>query len=146
MTYADICQRRRELHRSRLVEREAAEAAAAALYPSMSTRDIARNMGVTINFVDKDLRTLTGTQFKSPFKTKFCGAGDLTACRDSLWAAIDAAGAELATAQGSEDPAAWTSDANAERIKFQPGLLPFTMRYTNRPTGIQQLIEFKGHR
>ena len=52
MTYADICQRRRDLHRSRLADRAAAETAAVALYPSMSTRDIARNMGVTINFVE----------------------------------------------------------------------------------------------
>jgi acyl-homoserine lactone acylase PvdQ len=102
--------------------------------------------GGRINFVDKDLRELTGTQFKSPFKTKFCGAGDLTACRTSLWAAIDAAGAELATAQGSEDPAAWTSDANAERIHFAPGILPTTIRFTNRPSGIQQVISFSGHR
>ena len=26
-----------------------------------------------------------------------------------------------------------------------PGLLPFTMRYTNRPTGIQQVVSFSGH-
>jgi hypothetical protein len=26
-----------------------------------------------------------------------------------------------------------------------PGLLPFTMRYTNRPSGIQQLITFTSH-
>ena len=32
------------------------------------------------------------------------------------------------------------------RYGFAPGLLPYTMRYTNRPTGIQQVIEFKGHR
>ena len=52
---------------------------------------------------------------------------------------------ELEAAQGP-DPNAWRADATAERIKFLPGLLPFTMRYTNRPTGIQQVIEFKGHR
>ena len=28
----------------------------------------------------------------------------------------------------------------------QPGLLPTTIRYTNRPSGIQQVIEFTGHR
>ena len=27
-----------------------------------------------------------------------------------------------------------------------PGLLPYTMRYTNRPSGIQQVITFDGHR
>jgi hypothetical protein len=102
--------------------------------------------GGRINYADKDLRQLTGTQFKTPFENKFCGAGDLTACRNSLWAAIDAAGNELAAAQGSEDPAAWKSDANKERIKFAPGLLPTTIRFTNRPSGIQQVISFSGHR
>jgi acyl-homoserine lactone acylase PvdQ len=102
--------------------------------------------GGRINFVDKDLRELTGTSFKSPFKTHFCGGGDLTACRDSLWAAIDAAGNDLATAQGNPDPAMWTSDATAERISFIPGILPTTIRYTNRPSGIQQVLSFSGHR
>ena len=66
-------------------------------------------------------------------------------CRAALWAALEAPGVDLEAAQGP-DPNAWRADANAERIKFLPGLLPFTMRYTNRPTGIQQVIEFKGHR
>jgi acyl-homoserine lactone acylase PvdQ len=96
--------------------------------------------------VDKDLRQLLGQNLKSPFRTRFCGNGDLAACRASLWAAVDAAGNELAAAQGTDDPAAWTSDANAERIKFAPGLLQTTIRYTNRPTGIQQVISFNGHR
>ena len=38
------------------------------------------------------------------------------------------------------------SSATAERIKFVPlGLLPYTMRYTNRPSGIQQVLSFGGH-
>jgi acyl-homoserine lactone acylase PvdQ len=102
--------------------------------------------GGRLDLVDKDLRQLTGTAFKSPFKTRFCGAGDLTACRNALWAAIDSAGNDLATAQGSNDPTTWTSDANAERIHFAPGILPTTIRYTNRPSGIQQVISFRGHR
>ena len=48
--------------------------------------------------------------------------------------------------QGSPRPDAWRSDANAERIRFLPGLLPTTIRYTNRPSGIQQVISFGGHR
>ena len=102
--------------------------------------------GGRINYVDKDLRTLPGTQFKAPFKTRFCGGGDLAACRDSLWAGVRRRRRRLAAAQGTRDPAAWTSDANAERIKFAPGLLPTTIRYTNRPSGIQQVISFTGHR
>ena len=118
-----------------------------ALYSDLEGHDISGGFtGGRINAADKDLRELTGTQFKTPFKTKFCGSGDLAACRASLWAAIEAAGNELATAQGNEDPAAWTSDANAERITFAPGIFPTTIRFTNRPSGIQQVISFSGHR
>jgi acyl-homoserine lactone acylase PvdQ len=96
-------------------------------------------------YMDKDLRSLMGEKVKGPFANRYCGAGDIAVCRAALWAALEAAGVDLEAAQGP-DPNAWRADANAERIKFQPGLLPFTMRYTNRPTGIQQVIEFKGHR
>ena len=37
-------------------------------------------------------------------------------------------------------------DANAERIGFRPGLLSTKIRFTNRPSGIQQVISFSGHR
>ena len=50
----------------------------------------------------------------------------------------------MAAAQGP-DPAAWRADANKERISFIPGLLKTTLRYANRPTGIQQVISFNGH-
>jgi acyl-homoserine lactone acylase PvdQ len=102
--------------------------------------------GGRIYYVDKDLRQLTGTHFKSPFKTRFCGGGNLAACRASLWAVFEHAGAELAAAQGSENPADWKFDANSERIHFAPGLLTTTIRYTNRPSGIQQVLSFSGHR
>jgi acyl-homoserine lactone acylase PvdQ len=102
--------------------------------------------GGRINYVDKDLRTLLGTQFKSPFSTRFCGAGDLAACRASLWQAFTDAGAQLESEHGTADPSAWTSDADAERIHFAPGLLQTTIRFTNRPSGIQQVLSFTGHR
>lgn len=41
---------------------------------------------------------------------------------------------------------AWRADATQERISFAPGLLQTTIRYTNRPSGIQQMVEFSGHR
>jgi len=96
-------------------------------------------------YMDKDLRALLGRRVRGPLANRYCGSGDLTACRTSLWAALEAAGAELEATQGP-DPNAWRADANRERIRFVPGLLPLTIRYTNRPTGIQQVIEFEGHR
>jgi acyl-homoserine lactone acylase PvdQ len=74
----------------------------------------------------------------------YCGAGDQSACIASLWSAIHAAGDELEAAQGA-NPAAWHADATAERIRFVPGLLGKTMRWTNRPT-FQQVISFSRHR
>jgi len=47
-------------------------------------------------------------------------AGDLTACRTSLWQALKDAGDTLAAAQGSNDPTQWRSGATAERIRFLP--------------------------
>ena len=102
--------------------------------------------GGGINYIHKDLQTLLGTRFARPFKTRFCGGGDRAACRAAVWNALDAAGRDIAAKQGIEDPDLWRSDANAERIHFAPGLLTTTIRYTNRPSGIQQVISFSGHR
>jgi acyl-homoserine lactone acylase PvdQ len=95
-------------------------------------------------YVDKDLRALLGQPVTGPFSTRFCGEGNLASCRDSLWSALDAAGDALQSQQGP-NPAAWRADATAERIRFVPGILPDTMRWTNRPT-FQQVITFSGHR
>jgi hypothetical protein len=96
-------------------------------------------------YVEKDLRTLLGRPVRGAFENRYCGLGNLTACRESLWGALAAAGDELAAAQGTNDPAAWRKDARAERIRFLPGFLPFTMRWTNRPT-FQQAMSYGGHR
>lgn len=97
-------------------------------------------------YFDKDIRALLGAPIAGPLQNRYCGAGDLARCRADVWAAIDAAGADGAAKYGSADPSAWRADAAAERIGFTPGLLPTKIRWTNRPTGIQQVISFKGHR
>jgi acyl-homoserine lactone acylase PvdQ len=96
------------------------------------------------SYVEKDLRTLLGRQVRGPFRTRFCGEGAVDACAAALWAAIDEAAAGLAAVQGA-DPTAWRADATAERIRFTPGILPESMRWTNRPT-FQQVISFRSHR
>jgi Penicillin amidase len=95
-------------------------------------------------YVDKDLRRLVGRRDAASFKTQFCGAGNLTACRNTLWQALEDAGDELAAAQGTNDPAQWRSDATAEQIRFLPSF-PIPIRWTNRPT-FQQVISYSGHR
>lgn len=97
-------------------------------------------------YMDKDLRRLLGQRVTGPFNLRYCGRGDRAACRRDLWRAIDRAGASLARRYGSSDPATWRANANAERITFAPGVLTTTMAYTNRPSGIQQVITFNGHR
>jgi acyl-homoserine lactone acylase PvdQ len=97
-------------------------------------------------YFDRDIRSLLGMEIEAPFKNSYCGNGKLKACQNAIWAALAAAGAELTTAQGTSDPNLWRADATAERIEFVPGLLSTTMRYTNRPSGIQQVISFDGHR
>jgi acyl-homoserine lactone acylase PvdQ len=97
-------------------------------------------------YFDKDWRRLLGDPEKGPLTAQYCGAGNLTACAASLWAAIDSAGNDLTAKFGTVDPTQWLGDATAQRITFTPGLLTTTMRFTNRPTGIQQVISFRGHR
>jgi hypothetical protein len=95
-------------------------------------------------YVDKDLRSLLGRSVQAPYSTRYCGRGDLDACRESLWAAITAACAAL-TAKHTSDPGTWWADARAERINFTTGLIRDTMAWTNRPT-FQQVMSFSGHR
>ncbi|MGL6279661.1 MAG: penicillin acylase family protein, partial [Gaiella sp.] len=96
------------------------------------------------SYVEKDLRALLGRPVRGAFRTRFCGKGSLPACATALWQALDAAAASLEKTAGA-DPALWRADARAERITFAPGILPETMRWTNRPT-FQQAISFSGRR
>ena len=56
-------------------------------------------------YVDKDLRTLLGRQVGAPYSRRYCGAGVLATCREALWAALDAAAAELEAKQGPDSAA-----------------------------------------
>ncbi len=91
-------------------------------------------------YIYKDLRTLLGEKVLQPYSRGYCGNGSLDACSTALWQAIQAGVEALATEQGP-NPALWR--APNVRITFPPGLLPYTMRWTNRST-FQQVIEFTG--
>jgi acyl-homoserine lactone acylase PvdQ len=95
-------------------------------------------------YVDKDLRSLLGLPVQQPFSRRYCGDGDLAACRDSLWAVLQKVAQDLSAAQGP-DPSTWRADATGERITFKPGLISQTMRWANRPT-FQQVGQYSGHR
>ena len=94
--------------------------------------------------MDKDLCTLLGEPVRGKYAVRYCGDGSVSRCRTLLWHAMNQAGDQLAASQGP-DPVDWRASALTERITFVPGLLPFTMRYTNRPSGIQQILSFFGH-
>jgi hypothetical protein len=69
---------------------------------------------------------------------RYCGAGDVRRCAAVLWAGIDA-GARTAAATQGPDPAAWRRPA--VRFDFTP--LPLLeMQWTNRPSGIHQVLQF----
>jgi hypothetical protein len=91
-------------------------------------------------YVSKDLRSELGQSVTAPYSRQYCGNGSLAACRASLWADVQAAAEKLAEQQGNV-PSAWR--AAKVVITFPPGLLPYTMKWTNRST-FQQVIEFTG--
>ncbi len=90
------------------------------------------------SLTDKDLRSLLGAPVEGEFNVAYCGGGDLDACRDSLWAAIETALTEAAVESG-DDLTTWLSEGR--RTTFVPGLIPDDFRFTSRPT-FQQVLEF----
>jgi acyl-homoserine lactone acylase PvdQ len=95
-------------------------------------------------YFDRDIRGLLAKKKRLPdqFNLTYCGKGHLGLCRQEVWTAIQAAGQQLTADEGTADPAAWRASATAEQIHFSP--LPLiTMAFTNRPSGIQQVISFK---
>jgi acyl-homoserine lactone acylase PvdQ len=89
-------------------------------------------------YMGKDLRRMLGQKVKGKYHLKYCGDGNVSRCSKELWSAIDGAAKSLANKQGS-DVAKWTE--KAATISFSP--LPLTtMQYTNKPTGIHQVMAF----
>jgi hypothetical protein len=89
-------------------------------------------------YVYKDLRNELGLPVRDRYSRRYCGSGRLKACRASLWAALES-GAEALLSRDGTELAEWR--AAPARIGFAPGLLPFSMRWTNR-SSFQQVIEF----
>ena len=92
------------------------------------------------HYMAKDFSTELGRRVHQPYSRRYCGSGSVSRCSAALWKAIDQAAQQLAVRQGP-DPAAWRESAADQTIKFAPlQLIP--MAYTNRPSGIQQVISF----
>ncbi len=89
-------------------------------------------------YMDKDLRTLLKRKVSGKYNLRYCGDGSVSQCSKELWAALAAAGKSLTARQGA-DPTKWTE--KAATISFSP--LPLTtMQYTNKPSGIHQVMAF----
>jgi acyl-homoserine lactone acylase PvdQ len=93
------------------------------------------------HYMAKDFSTELGRRVKQPYSRRYCGNGSVKKCTAALWKAIDQTATALAAQQGP-DPSAWRESAAAQTIRFAPlPLIP--MAYTNRPSGIQQVISFQ---
>jgi hypothetical protein len=93
----------------------------------------------------RDIDKLLKIKQPQPFANSYCGAGNLKRCQSSLWDALAAAGKQLTKKYGTSNPSAWHAGAKPIEIHFAPlALIP--MQYTNRPSGIQQVISFNRHR
>ncbi len=95
-------------------------------------------------FVWTDLSQVLGDPIKTPTSQVYCGAdpdsaATLAECSSRLWASLGSAIDSVEQSQGS-DPAAWTTNATLERIRFLP-LATLSMHWVNRPT-YQQLMTF----
>lgn len=89
-------------------------------------------------YMDKDLRTLLKRKVTGKYHLRYCGDGSVSRCSKELWSALAAAGKAVAARQGS-DPTKWTE--KAATIGFSPLALT-TMQYTNKPSGIHQVMAF----
>jgi hypothetical protein len=95
-------------------------------------------------YMDRDLRSLLHLRQPQPLAERYCGDGSRRACQAAIWHSLVVAGRALTRQDGTSNPAAWHASATAIEIHFTP-LNVFTMQYTNRPSGIQQVISFDRH-
>ncbi|MFG3103771.1 penicillin acylase family protein [Streptomyces sp. NPDC048182] len=100
------------------------------------------------SYVDKDLRAVLGDTVQGPLGRKYCGGGDLAACRDALTATLkDAAGRTAAQVYPGDDSCSagdqWCADSIIHRTLG--GIKHGGISWQNRPT-YQQVVEFTSHR
>ncbi|MFC8712711.1 penicillin acylase family protein [Streptomyces sp. NPDC057197] len=100
------------------------------------------------SYVDKDIRAVLGERVNGPLARKYCGAGSLTACRDSLLGTLkQAAGLTAAQVYPGDDQCSagdqWCADSIAQRALG--GIKHGRISWQNRPT-YQQVVEYTSHR
>jgi acyl-homoserine lactone acylase PvdQ len=99
-------------------------------------------------YVDKDIRSVLGAPVQGPLGAKFCGGGDLTACRTALVNSLTAAAAQPATDIYPGDASCSAGDQwCADSIIQTPlgGITQDKISWQNRPT-FQQVVEYPAKR
>jgi acyl-homoserine lactone acylase PvdQ len=103
-------------------------------------------------YAHKDLATLLGKPVKAPYALRYCGGGDLAACRAALEASLREAMAvpndEVYAGDKACEDAREPHDQDCyDRIVFRPlgGATQPMIGWQNRPT-YQQVVEVQGHR
>ncbi|SFT05524.1 penicillin acylase family protein [Marininema halotolerans] len=93
-------------------------------------------------FLQKNLRQVLGEKVSDPWHRTYCGNGDLTACRNTLWKALSTTNDRLTKQYGSSDINKWIYDAKQDAIQQSTlGALTIDdMNWVNRPT-FQQVVQ-----
>ncbi|MER5384895.1 penicillin acylase family protein [Streptomyces sp. NPDC002688] len=100
------------------------------------------------SYVDKDIRAVLGESVQGGLPQKYCGAGSLSACRDTLISTLkEAAGKTAATVYPGDDQCSagdqWCADSIVQRTLG--GIKHGKISWQNRPT-YQQVVEYTSHR
>ncbi|MET8785254.1 penicillin acylase family protein [Streptomyces sp. NPDC004589] len=100
------------------------------------------------SYVDKDIRAVLGEPVQGPLAQKYCGGGDLGACRDVLTGTLkQAAGTTASQVYPGDDQCSagdqWCADSIVQRALG--GIKHGSISWQNRPT-YQQVVEFTSHR
>lgn len=96
-------------------------------------------------YLDKDLRSTTGSTVKSPFSTSLCGP--LATCRSALRTSLASAVDRAMAAQKVTSPADLTYDKSIDFIRPTTGgvVMVRPIDWQNRPT-FQQVVDYTTHR
>ncbi|MFJ7902517.1 penicillin acylase family protein [Streptomyces sp. NPDC096198] len=100
------------------------------------------------SYVDKDIRAVLGQPVQGPLAQKYCGGGDLGACRDALLGTLkQAAGMTAAQVYPGDDQCSAGDQWCADSIVQRPlgGIKHGRIGWQNRPT-FQQVVEYTSHR
>ncbi|MER8061338.1 MULTISPECIES: penicillin acylase family protein [unclassified Streptomyces] len=100
------------------------------------------------SYVDKDIRSVLGQNVQGPLAAKYCGNGDLGACRDTLISTLkQAAGMTAAQVYPGDSLCSagdqWCADSIVQRTLG--GIKHGNISWQNRPT-FQQVVEYTSHR